>query len=88
MARKNGPVSADELHALASNIEDWGLSASACADKMDKALSTDVGDELELLSKLAGAAENILNLHRKIMGSARMLKQSKELEAKLKNLKR
>ncbi len=83
MTKRNEPVTADELHELARNIEDWGLTASACADKMDKALTRELGDELELLSKLAMAAENILTLHRKVMGAARMIRQNEELEEKL-----
>ena len=83
MAKRNEAVTADELHKLAADIEDWGMTANAVADRMQKALSKDLGDELELLSRLAGAAESILGLHRQVMGAARMLKSNRELEEKL-----
>jgi hypothetical protein len=84
MPRKNpNAITGEQLHELAGNLEDWGMTANNLANQMQKGIVEDLGDELLLLSRLSIAAENILGLHRQVLGSVRMKKSTQELEDQL-----
>lgn len=80
MPRENQAVTSDELAKIAARADDLRHDLSVLAERMQKKFTQDVGDEFNVLSRLAGLAEGALELHRMVLASAQMGRMAKRVQ--------